>query len=288
MPAPACSRRRFLGLLTLAPLLASGATSERIIYPPTESLLDQRSAYRIQLLQLALTKVGLRNVLQPGTMAMQQGRALLLIEQGQGIDVFWSMTSKQREQQLLPIRIPIDRGLLGWRLLLIRKGDEARFASIRTAAQLAQMLGAQGHDWPDVAIMRAAGLNVYPSSHYESLFSMLERGRVDYVSRSVSEIDGELARHDPQLLAIEPRLALHYPVAEYFFVRRQRVELAQQIEKGLRLALADGSFDALFQHHHADILKQANLARRHIIRLNNPLLPAATPLREKSYWYVPQ
>lgn len=287
MMAPVCSRRHFLGLLTLAPLLASGATPERVIYPPPESALDERSAYRIKLLELALSKVGLRNVLQPGDTVMQQGRALRLIEQGQGIDVFWSMTSKQREQQLLPIRIPIDRGLLGWRLLLIRKGDEARFAAVRTVAQLAQMLGAQGHDWPDTEILRAAGLNVYPSPHYESLFSMLERGRVDYVPRSVSEIDGELARHDSQQLAIEPRLALYYPVAEYFFVQRQRVDLARQIEKGLRLALADGSFDALFQRYHADFLQRANLAQRHIIRLNNPLLPAATPLRDKSYWYVP-
>ena len=278
------SRRAFLALLAGTPLLARATPSRVVVYPPPESELDNRSAYRIELLRLALGK---RYSLQPGELVMQQGRALRYIEEQQGLDVFWSMTSKQRERQLLPIRIPVDRGLLGWRLLLIRKGDEARFARIETVAQLASLQGAQGHDWPDFEILRAAGLDVYPSPHYESLFSMLERGRIDYVPRAVSEIADELARHNTGQFAIAPRLALHYPAAEYFFVHRQRADLARQIEAGLRRALADGSFDALFRQYHAEFLKQADLANRHVLQLPNPLLPAATPLSTRHYWYSP-
>lgn len=280
------SRRAFLALLAGAPLLARAKSSHLVVYPPPESELDERSAYRIELLRLALGK---RYRLQPGELVMQQGRALRYIEEQQGIDVFWSMTSKQREQQLLPIRIPIDRGLLGWRLLLIRKSDEARFAQIESVAQLAALHGAQGHDWPDLDILRGAGLDIYPSPHYESLFNMLERGRIDYVPRSVSEIGVELARHNNNgQFAIAPRLALHYPAAEYFFVHRQRAELARQIEAGLRRALADGSFDALFRQYHAESIKQADLASRHILQLPNLLLPAATPLSNRQYWYFPK
>jgi hypothetical protein len=279
------SRRAFLALLAGVPLLARAARSKVVIYPPPESELDERSAYRIELLRLALGK---RYTLQPGELVMQQGRALRYIEQQHGINVFWSMTSKLRERQLLPIRIPIDRGLLGWRLLLIRKEDEARFARIESVAQLAGLHGAQGHDWPDFEILRAAGLDVYPSPHYESLFNMLARGRVDYVPRAVSEIADELANHNTGQFAIAPRLALHYPAAEYFFVHRQRADLAREIEAGLRRALADGSFDALFREYHAKFLTQADLANRHVLQLPNPLLPAATPLSSRQYWYSPR
>ena len=282
-----CSRRDFLAWLSVAPLLAHAADARVVVYPPPESDGDERSAYRIDLLRLAFAKLGLPYRLRPGDTVMPQGRALRRIEQQQEVDVFWSMTSVEREQQLLPIRIPIDRGLLGWRLLLIRNGDAARFAAIDSLAPLARLHGAQGHDWPDYRILRHAGLDVYPVSRYESLFSMLERGRIDYVPRSVSEIDGELQAHKPGAFAIEPRLALHYPTAEYFFVHRQRTELARQIEAGLRRALADGSFQRLFRQYHGQPLHRASLAQRRVLQIVNPLLPDATPLRDAALWFTP-
>lgn len=44
------------------------------------------------------------------------------------VDVFWSMTSKVLEETMFPVRIPLFKGLLGNRLLIIRKTDEAKFA----------------------------------------------------------------------------------------------------------------------------------------------------------------
>ena len=134
-----CSRRDFLAWLSVAPLLAHAADARVVVYPPPESDGDERSAYRIDLLRLAFAKLGLPYRLRPGDTVMPQGRALRRIEQQQEVDVFWSMTSVEREQQLLPIRIPIDRGLLGWRLLLIRNGDAARFAAIDSLAPLARL-----------------------------------------------------------------------------------------------------------------------------------------------------
>lgn len=52
-------------------------------------------------------------------------------------------------------------------------------------------------------------------------------------------IDGELedASRAGLHLAIDQHLALHYPAAFYFFVSRQRPELAEAIRQGLRRRL---------------------------------------------------
>ena len=62
------SRRAFLALLAGTPLLARATPSRVVVYPPPESELDNRSAYRIELLRLALGK---RYSLQPGELVMQ-------------------------------------------------------------------------------------------------------------------------------------------------------------------------------------------------------------------------
>ncbi len=54
-------------------------------------------------------------------------------------------------------------------------------------------------------------------------------------------IDGELedASRAGLHLAIDQHVALHYPAAFYFFVSRQRPELAEAIRQGLEKAIAD-------------------------------------------------
>ena len=86
---------------------------------------------------------------------------------------------------------------------------------------------------------------------------------------------------------VEQGLLLYYPTAEYFFVSRQNTALAARLEKGLRLAIEDGSFDKLFREHpiNANAFGKANLLRRRIIRLDNPLLPKDTPFADKQLWW---
>ena len=85
------------------------------------------------------------------------------------------MTSDVRERELLPLRFPLDRGLMGWRLLLVRRSEQQRFAGIRSLDGLASMTAGQMHDWPDTQILRANGLKVGTGSSYSSLFAMLAR-----------------------------------------------------------------------------------------------------------------
>lgn len=276
-----------LAVLALFALSGHSLASMLVRYPQPESGTDTRSSYPLKLLQLALDKSGGQYRLVPSEVKMLQGRALLQLAQGSDIDVAWSMTSRERERELLPVRIPIDRGLIGWRIFLIREQDRARFAAIQTLAQLQGQTAGQGHDWPDTLILRANGLPTTGESKYEMLFAMLHSGQIQYFPRSIGEIDEELRMHPALNLMIEPHLALHYPAAQYYFVNKNNTALAKAIEQGLQRAMADGSFEQLFQAHHGNILRQANLAGRTVFQLNNPLLPAETPLQQKQWWYAP-
>lgn len=284
-------RLLLFSLFTL-PSVAGHAADTLIRYPRQEAVADVRSDYFLALLDLALAKTRQSAgdyQLQPAELGMQQERALDSLISNRGVDVVWTITSREREQQLRPIRIPLEKGLYGCRVLLIRTGEQARFDAVQSLPDLATLVAGQGHDWPDTTILRANGLHVETNSNYASSFRMLALGRFDYFPRGVSEAPAELRQHAELNLALERRLLLYYPSAMYFFVNRHNAALAQRLEAGLRQALADGSFDALFRQHPAmrEALAVLNQPGRRVLRLNNPLLPEQTPLADKTLWLAP-
>ncbi len=277
-----------LGWLFVGVAHAAPATITLIRYPQQEAVMDNRSDYFLELLQLALSKTRVEHgdfQLIPAELGMQQGRALDSPISNRFLDVLWTITSRERERELRPVRIPLDKGLYGYRALLIRAEDQPRFSAIHTLPALATLTAGQGHDWPDTAILRANGLKVETNSSYISSFVMLARGRFDYFPRSVSEITGEWQLHGDAGLAIESGLLLHYPSAMYFFVNHSDGALAERLTLGLERALADGSFEQLFRQHPAmqDGLRLLAQPRR-VLELQNPLLPAETPLSTARYW----
>ncbi|MFT5545677.1 MAG: hypothetical protein ACI832_000144 [Rheinheimera aquimaris] len=263
--------------------------AETITYSwPATMLGDPRGHYPIALLHLALGKAGSQYNPVPSKRDQAQWRTLRQLESGTGMDVVWTFTSIEREEKLRPIRIPIDRGLLGWRLLLIRQQDSSRFANISEANQLQPLRAVQGHDWPDFNILKYNQFNVIPSTHYQGMFTMLQLGRVDYFPRTITEIQSELHSHPNLDLAIAPELVLYYPAPLYYFVHPDKTQLAQDIEYGLRAAIADGSMKQLFLQHFGDDIAQAHLQQRRVIRLQNPFLHPDTPLQDDSLWFKPQ
>lgn len=248
---------------------------------------DERGHYPISLLKLALSKSGASYQAQASKHDMPQWRTLRHVQMGKELDVVWTFTTPEREKDLLPIRIPIDRGLLGWRLLLIKATDADQFAQFDNVEQLRVLRSGQGHDWPDFPILRANGFNVSPSSSYQGLFAMLERGRIRYFPRSLTEIESEVQSHQQQGLVIAPRWVLNYPAPLYFFVQKEKTSLAAAIERGLLMAMKDGSMRQLFLQHFGAAIKQAKLDQRSVVQLNNPYLSAETPLQRSEFWFSP-
>lgn len=253
----------------------------RVIYPRPETPFDTRSGYPLAVLRLALEHLHVAFVLKPSEIEVSQARTLKLLQENQLVTVGWSVATAARDRQLRIVPIPIDRGLIGWRVLLIRRGDEGRFSEVRTAAQLEQIPMAQGQDWPDLTILRDNGFDVAAAADYKSLFEMLTMRHVDAIPRSVAEIGQELRSPNATNLAMESHLLLHYPSALVFFVSKSNAQLADDIQKGLEHAISDGSFQKLFKRTYSASLSALHLRNRKVIELTNPLLPL--PVSNKHY-----
>lgn len=257
-----------------------------------ESPDDPRHLYYLEVLKLALDQTRATDGpyrLETSNDIMYQQRALKSLETDRGVNVVWTMTTSTRESRFRPVRIPLLKGLLGYRIFLIRKGDQARFSAVRSLDDLRQLTAGQSSDWPDTKILRSNGLKVVGGVSYRGLFSMLKLGRFDYFPRGANEPWAELRTHRGQGLAVEQSLMLEYPAPIYFFVNRQDSQLADRLERGLRLAIADGSFEHLFVTHPSirEVMDRAHIGQRRIFKLDNPLLTPETPLNDRSLWFDP-
>lgn len=246
--------------------------------------------YRWKLLELALAHgvpAGtLRVRLAPYPEEVTQNRGVALLQSG-AIDVVALGTNAEREAQMRPIRIDILRGIVGYRLLVIRTADQARIAGMDDRALRAQLIFGLNSQWADLPILRANGFTVVTSSRYENLFGMLAAGRFDAFTRGLNEAARELGERRDRYpgLAVENTRALYFPFPVYFWVRNDNQALAGRIERGLRLALADGSFRALFESYHAAEIARLAHERRHVIRLANPILRSPADEPDTRWWW---
>lgn len=280
-------RRRDLLLSSAAlPLAAAQGAPRRLRIPHVSPKAETEHSYAAVLLEQALAAAGTPVTLDPTPELVPQNRALQELGRHRRLDVLWTMTSVEREQQAQPIRVPLFKGLYGWRLLLATSEVAARMREVQTLNELQQFSMVQGLEWPDTGILQANGLKVVVSPSYDAMFKQLRLGRADAFPRSVEEIWWELDRYG-QGLTVVPNLCLHYPAAVYYFVAFEEPELAAAIELGLKRLRASGAFDSLFMKYHGDDLGRARLGTRHVIELRNPLLPSSTPLDKPELWYRP-
>lgn len=261
------------------------AASDIIHYPqPIEGYKDHH-VFPLSLLKLALSKVDSDYLLSPSSVFMNQGRALKQLANENGIEILWTMTSSAREETLRPIRIPIYKGLIGWRVFLINTNTQIDLTKPIPLLKAKQLKTIQGHDWPDTEILKHNQFNIETGPHYEGLFKMLQYQRVDLLPRSIIEVWNELKINAGLTIGLEQHTLISYPTASYYFVSRNNEALAQAVQKGLEMALMDGSFDKLFQQHFSEMIRMAKLNTRSHHRLENPLLPKETPVNNKQLWF---
>ena len=199
------------------------------------------------------------------------------------VDIVHAMTTPNLEEIFRPIRIPLTKGLIGYRLLAVRQDRIPLFKSDFKAEDLKELIFVQGLDWADTQILKMNGYHVTYKRYPGQMYQMLEKREADVFPRSVLEIWGELEKQPN--IGIEPDIALQYNAALYFFVNKTDDVLARRIEKGLLQLLQNGSMDQLFNSYFNVILKQSNLSARKVIKIKNPILPEQTPLKKKKFWY---
>lgn len=282
----------FLLLLALSPSTVWGATALRpqatiVRHPVGRNAQDQRYDYMLKLLRLILERTrdshGAYH-LEPA-LPMTQNRIILELERG-NIDVAQLPISASANKRLYAIRIPIRKGMLGWRLLLIRRQDQHKFAEIASIEDLKRFRAGFVSQWGDLGILEANVGKVVTHNDYEQLFLMLMAGRFDYLHRGLHEPWDEVSirKETHPDLHLEETLCLHYPIANYLYVGRGNLALAERLEAGFNRIISDGAFDRLFAKAYGEVIKRANMAARRLIEFQSPFLPADTPLDVKRYW----
>jgi hypothetical protein len=249
---------------------------------------DAKQSYYIDLLSLILAasqdKYGEYQLI-PVTLDMSQGRTSIMVQQGEGIDVTWRMTSKALENDLQAVYIPMLKGLMGVRIAIIRREDVDTFSPNLSLAQLKLLSAGQGHDWPDSDILRHNGFDVI-EGRASSMLAMLEKRRFDYFPRAIHEPWLEI--ENKTKFVIDEHFLLKYPAPMYFFTNKKNQRLAQRIKYGFTNLIESGAFDEFFYHHTVtqNILVKANLSQRKVFILENPLLSAQSRklLSNKSLW----
>lgn len=270
----------------------NGVLAEQLIrYPLGNDASDFRYAYPVRLLQLLLDKTaqeyGAARAVNVD-LSMTTSRLLTELENGELLDIVTSSVTRNMEKRFLSIPIGIRKGILGLRLFLIDRKFQPKFSAIRQLDELKKMRVGQGADWIDTYILKENGFNVVTGSNYKGLFRMLMMGRFDFFPRGLYEPFKELEQHALELpnLAVEKNLALYYHYPDYFWVNKNNTILAERLQKGFEEAIADGSFNDLYELEFGEVIKQANLERRLIFYIPNTEIDKIPNEGDPKYWFI--
>ena len=191
---------------------------------------DTRSNYPIELLVAAFE----RTKEQYGSYQIERIveasplREEILFQKGELINLTWKpvMQAQGYRKFSLPILIPMQKGMLGYRIFLIHKNDQEKFRSTLTLDDLKKLTVGQRTGWGDIAIFEHNGIEVVKGNSYEGLFRMTNaQGRFDYFSRGINEAPAEYETRKNKLknLRQEESILLIYPYPVFFYVHKNHL-----------------------------------------------------------------
>lgn len=210
------------------------------------------------------------------SLPMAQARALRHLRAGniESVRIANVASSPERNRELRPVPIPIDQGMLGFRVCLIREGEQDRFEGIYTVRDFHQreLIVGQSAHWPDTHILRSSGFEVVTAPRFRNLMTMLERDRFDCFLRGVGEVFIDMEQYGEAPLTIEKNLVFTYRMPSYLFVAQRDKHMAKRLRTGLHRAMLDGDYDEWFTTYFRKPIRKLDLMERVFIPLPNPFL----------------
>src|SRR5579859_1474143 len=165
------SRRAVMRAALAAPFLPGGGRSEEpggkpisYVRAVSASDIDAHAAFGWELLSTILERT--RSTHGDYTLAMSSdpAQALRFRHANSSSDIQVNVViltiSPEWNDILLPVRIPFQRGLLGYRLLIVHRQALDQFHRIANLADLRQVTFGSVQHWIDTIILRKAGLPV--------------------------------------------------------------------------------------------------------------------------------
>jgi hypothetical protein len=287
-----------LSAVLLAAFLAASAPAPKpmtYLYHPPESPLDVRYVYHWEILRTALekTKAKWGPYQMVASERMTEQRQTFELKNNTGkLTVMYLSTTPDFERNLVAVHIPVDKNLGGYCVFLIRKGEQPRFDAVQSLDDLRKFSYGLGLGWIDVGILRASRFDVVTGSDYDGLFEMLIHKRFDVFLRAAVEVLDEYDQRKDKLkdLGIEKNIVFYYPLPMYFWFPRtaEGRRLAARAEEGMRMMIADGTYDRIFDKYQRRKIEGLRLKERRIFRIDNPFVGPETPFADKRLWFDPK
>jgi ABC-type amino acid transport substrate-binding protein len=200
---------------------------------------------------------------------MEHGEAFEALANGK-IDIMVTSPTAQREAKAKIVYLPLDRGLLGFRVCLTNT-DSRNLNRVRTQRQFIRnkFSVGLGRSWPDYDIYKDSGFDIVASSQYEMLFKMLDQQKFDCLSRSIVEVGQELDKFKNYGFAVDSNIMFIYPQADFIFVNPHKPELLKRFNTGYSMAVENNSYYEIFDKHFAKKMKDHRVFERHMIFIKN-------------------
>lgn len=196
-----------------------------------------------------------------------------------GFDIFGTVMGNVKlvNEAKIVVPQPIMKGLLGYRILIIRAADRDKFAAIKTSKQLQALRLGIPETWADAELFRKNDYSVVEKGSFDDLFTRLRNKEFDYVSFGANEVDSVFKERAANVegLTVEPTLLVYYPFPVVFYVSPDKPQLAKRVKAGLKTIAANGNLDKIFERHYGETLASLHLPQRTLIKLKNPVLPKA-------------
>lgn len=226
-------------------------------------------------------------LLQTGHSMSSQVRKVTLVQSGE-LDIMYAGTTRDMEDQLLPIRFPITRGLIGSRVFIINKNYQPEYKKIKNVENLKQYAAILSFGWPEKEIFEAVGLK-QAEQLYADIFENLNSGSRYYFPRGILEAYSELIDKKDLMpnLVVEDSILLKYKSAVLFFINPKNKELEAILNEGFRKGYEDGSYKEFLYNHPLvkESFDQAQLDQRVVVTIPNTFFPEESLMIPSQYWH---
>jgi hypothetical protein len=271
---------------------AFSTTEIKLIRPETKE--DNRYKYALKILSesLEITKKDYGNYkITFSAYSMTRDREFEELLEGVNLNVTAQPTKAKWEDKLIPIKIPIEMGLVGMRIFLIKKSNLSLLKKIKTIEDLKKLTIGSVSSWSSTQALDDQGFKTVQMPSYDALFSMFLMDRFILLPRGVNEIWDEYKSQSNEFkknVVIDESILLYMPLPIYFFISPKEKKIANRIRTGLEALIKNGQFKKIFNDEYDKLIKKSNYKNRKFFFLKNPnVRPSLTPYyNDPNYWFL--
>lgn len=262
-------------LLLLLLSLPAVAQPQRILVQPDEHLAFARA-----LTRAALDAAGYQVTFVDAPLC-NEPRKIALLRQGRTHLDLMPATPERLELaakgEILMLPVPLDRGLLGYRLNLLLESDKDLLQKVSNVEGLRSLTIGQGEGWRDVELYRAAGIPTKEVKEWRNaeFVPQMQSGFFQLFPLGLEEALSYFLPHfrkfHPELQA-DPYILIRYPWFRFVWISPKAkggAQLYEALEAGFETIAQNGMFLKVYKEHKPPLHADEFLKRR-IVELENP------------------